>query len=87
MKHLLSKGVPKVDIPFIYDNIFENSHLSRLTPARIINAFQNVSGCETKVVRYETEHEPNKYYDMAKKKYSEQDLKTKMLILLITKPR
>jgi len=84
-EYMLSKGVTQEDILPIYKNVFEHPHISRLAPTEVIKAFTDIKEFDVDVLRLYTEEEPNEYYNIAKSKYTEDDLKTRGVTLLISK--
>jgi MoaA/NifB/PqqE/SkfB family radical SAM enzyme/SAM-dependent methyltransferase len=84
-QHMLARGVILEDIPILYDFAIKNPHISRLSSSEIIEAFENVSDLKVKAVRDYTNESPNAFYEKAKERYSEDDLRTLGLTLYITK--
>jgi radical SAM protein with 4Fe4S-binding SPASM domain len=56
---LIKKGVPARHISAIYNQIFTDPHLSRLTPSQIITAFQGVKSLDITCRRQKTEYGPD----------------------------
>jgi len=86
-EYMLSKNVPQKDIIPLYKNVFEHPHISRLTPTEVIKAFTDVKEFDVDVFRHYAEDEPNEYYNIAKNKYTEEDLKTRGVTLLISRKK
>jgi len=84
-EYMLGKNVPDEDVPILYRHFFELPHISRLSATEIIDVFKGIPEFEVSVGRRYTGDKPNKYYEMAKTRYSEDDLKTRGLWLFIRK--
>jgi len=84
-EYMRCKDVPDEDIPLLYHHFFEHPHISRRSATEIIDVFKRMPEFEVSVKRRYTKDKPNKYYDAAKTRYSEDDLRTRGIWLFIRK--
>jgi SAM-dependent methyltransferase len=82
---MLRKAVPLEDIPFLYDWVAHDTNISRIPPSKIVDIFKNTKGISVEVKISYDNSLANNYYDIAKKTYTEEDLRTIGLELYITK--
>jgi hypothetical protein len=83
-ERLIAKNIPREHIQPIYHQVFKDPHIPRLTPSKIIEAFQNVEGIDLTYIRQQVDGEEYKQYDL-EKTYSAEDLRTCGLTFYITK--
>ena len=85
-KYLLSKNIEEDIIPFIWEGIYESNNINRRTPDELVHSFRqlNVQIDVKKSMDYRPQ---NRYFEIAKNSYSEEDLRTSGLHIFLTKNR
>ena len=84
-KDLLSKGLEADVIPFIWERIYESNNINRRTPGELINPFKKLGNVKIEVIKSMDYRVQNHNFEIAKKSYSEEDLRTSGLTLFLTK--
>ncbi len=82
-ENLIRKGLPKEHIEKIVDFLFSDN-TSKFVPSKIIQIAKDVYGSRVNVYKTYELIEPNEYYDKVKRDYSEEDLQTVSLTLVIS---
>lgn len=72
---LAKKGLPAEDIGPLAWHLFKGSQASRKSPAEIESVFKKIIGQNCLITRFPTLVKPNAYFEKAREKYPEDDLK------------
>jgi len=84
-KDMVLKGVQKDAIPLIWESVFFGNNINRITPNEFIGAFKSSGAVEMEIYRSMDNSNENSYFEIARKSFSEEDLRTSGMTFLITK--
>jgi len=84
-KDMINKGINTNEISFFWESIYERNHINRKTPDELIHYFQYLDNVEIEIFRNMNYRKQNTHFEIARKSYPEEDLRTSGLTIFLTK--